>query len=146
MRKQGLFILLLPMSFCSMMRAQTSFTYGGLNYTVLSEADGTAIVGKNAPSREIFLQKEWFSQILCSNLPCHWWFLLVLICSTKVGEKSDMAKSLTARLAPSRPTRPSAPIAAPPPLQQRNGPNPWPKWFNFGSYCFVGYTYLCPQI
>ena len=58
MRKQGLFILLLPMSFCSMMRAQASFTYGGLNYTVLSEADGTAIVGKNAPSREIFLQKE----------------------------------------------------------------------------------------
>ena len=38
MRQQGLFILLLPMSFCSMMRAQTSFTYGGLNYTVLSEA------------------------------------------------------------------------------------------------------------
>ena len=37
MRKQGLFILLLLMSFCSMMRAQTSFTYGGLNYTVLSE-------------------------------------------------------------------------------------------------------------
>ena len=88
MRKQGLFILLLLMSLCSMMRAQTSFTYGGLNYTVLSEADGTAIVGKNAPSREIFLQKEWFSQILCSNLPCHWWFLLVLICSTKVGEKN----------------------------------------------------------
>ena len=51
MRKQGLFILLLLMSLCSMMRAQTSFTYGGLNYTVLSEADGTAIVGKNAPSR-----------------------------------------------------------------------------------------------
>ena len=58
MRKQGLFILLLLMSLCSMMRAQTSFTYGGLNYAVLSEADGTAIVGKNAPSREIFLQKE----------------------------------------------------------------------------------------
>ena len=58
MRKRGLFILLLLMSFCSMMRAQRSFNYGGLNYTVLSEADGTAIVGKNAPSREIFLQKE----------------------------------------------------------------------------------------
>ena len=38
------------MSFCSMMRAQTSFTYGGLNYTVLSEADGTAIVGKQDAS------------------------------------------------------------------------------------------------
>ncbi len=50
MRKQGLFILLLLMSFCSMMRAQTSFTYGGLNYTVLSEADGTAIVGKQDAS------------------------------------------------------------------------------------------------
>ena len=37
--------------------------------------------GKNAPSREIFLQKEWFSQILCLPLPCHWWFLLVLKCS-----------------------------------------------------------------
>ena len=71
MRKQGLFILLLPMSFCSMMRAQTSFTYGGLNYTVLSEADGTAIVGKNAPSREIFLQKGRFSQISCLPLPCY---------------------------------------------------------------------------
>ena len=33
-----------------MMRAQTSFTYGGLNYTVLSEADGTAIVGKQDAS------------------------------------------------------------------------------------------------
>ena len=54
--------------------------------------------GKNAPSREIFLRKEWFSQILCLSLPCHWWFLLVLICSTKVSEKSDMAKSWTARL------------------------------------------------
>lgn len=32
------------------MRAQTSFTYGGLNYTVLSEADGTAIVGKQDAS------------------------------------------------------------------------------------------------
>ena len=50
MRKQSLFILLLLMSFCSMMRAQTSFTYGGLNYTVLSEADGTAIVGKQDAS------------------------------------------------------------------------------------------------
>ena len=50
MRKQGLFILLLLMSFCSMMRAQTSFTYGDLNYTVLSEADGTAIVGKQDAS------------------------------------------------------------------------------------------------
>lgn len=50
MRKQGLFILLLLMSFCSMMRAQTSFTYGGLNYTVFSEADGTAIVGKQDAS------------------------------------------------------------------------------------------------
>ena len=50
MRKQGLFILLLLMYFCSMMRAQTSFTYGGLNYTVLSEADGTAIVGKQDAS------------------------------------------------------------------------------------------------
>lgn len=38
------------MSLCSMMRAQTSFTYGGLNYTVLSEADGTAIVGKQDAS------------------------------------------------------------------------------------------------
>ncbi len=50
MRKQGLFILLLLMYFCSMMRAQTSFTYGGLNYTVLSEADATAIVGKQDAS------------------------------------------------------------------------------------------------
>ena len=50
MRKRGLFILLLLMSFCSMMRAQTSFTYGGLNYTVLSEADCTAIVGKQDAS------------------------------------------------------------------------------------------------
>ncbi len=50
MRKQGLFILLLLMSFCSMMRAQTSFTYGGLDYTVLSEADATAIVGKQDAS------------------------------------------------------------------------------------------------
>ena len=49
--------------------------------------------GKNAPSLEIFLQKEWFSQILCLPLPCHWWFLLVLKCCTKVSEKSDMAKS-----------------------------------------------------
>ena len=50
MRKRGLFILLLLMSFCSMMRAQRSFNYGGLNYTVLSEADGTAIVGKQDAS------------------------------------------------------------------------------------------------
>ena len=32
--------------------------------------------GKIALSHEIFLQKEWFSQILCLSLPCHWWFCL----------------------------------------------------------------------
>ena len=41
----------------------------------------------NAPSRKIFLQKEWFFNILFIPLPCHWWFLLVVICSTKVSEK-----------------------------------------------------------
>ncbi|MCI6558626.1 MAG: leucine-rich repeat domain-containing protein [Prevotella sp.] len=49
MRKQGLFILLLLMSFCSMMRAQISFTYGGLNCTVLSEAHCDALTSITIP-------------------------------------------------------------------------------------------------
>ena len=54
--------------------------------------------GQICPRRKIFRQKRWFSQIFCLPLPCHWRFLLVLICSTKVSEKSDMAKSWAARL------------------------------------------------
>ena len=54
--------------------------------------------GQICPKRKIFRQKRWFSQIFVVPLPCHWRFLLVLICSTKVSEKSDMEKSWAARL------------------------------------------------
>ena len=53
---------------------------------------------KKALSHEIFLQKEWFSQILFVPLPRHWWFCLFWFCSTKISEKSDMTKSWAARL------------------------------------------------
>ena len=48
---------------------------------------------QNAPWLEKFLPKEWVSWILFVHLSCHSEILLYFFCSTKVGEKSDMAKS-----------------------------------------------------
>ena len=39
-----------------------------------------------------FLQKERFSQILLLPLLCLSGLIHILICNTKIGEKSDMAK------------------------------------------------------
>ena len=46
-----------------------------------------------APLLKIFLQKEWVSQILLLPSPCLSGLIHILICNTKIGEKSDRAKS-----------------------------------------------------
>ena len=44
-----------------------------------------------APLLEKYLQKERVSQILLLPLPCLSGLIHILICNTKIGEKSDMA-------------------------------------------------------
>ena len=46
-----------------------------------------------APLLKIFLQKERGSQILLLPLSCLSGLIHILICNTKIGEKSDMTKS-----------------------------------------------------
>ena len=46
-----------------------------------------------APLLEKYLQKERVSQILLLPLPCLSGLINILICNTKIGEKSDIAKS-----------------------------------------------------
>ena len=55
--------------------------------------ESASLVKGGAPLLKIFLQKERYSQILLLPLLCLSGLIHILICNTKIGEKSDMAKS-----------------------------------------------------
>ena len=61
--------------------------------TLLGVSAGFIPWSQIAPLLKKFLQKERVSQILLLLLPCLSGLIHILICNTKIGEKSDMAKS-----------------------------------------------------
>ena len=64
-----------------------------VTFTNFAFAVGLCNWSQIAPLLKKFLKKERVSQILLLPLPCLSGLIHILICNTKIGKKSDVAKS-----------------------------------------------------